>query len=1025
MTNLQENRILPAAGVRRSFSAESNTCQSISDADVDEDGSLNRQRRELSEGSGTTMPNSAILRCRKPIVIASFNSCTVRKEERRIELAHCADSCQVEILGIQEHRIVHEEEEIKFEKIEGYHLVTSSAWRNERQASQGGVGLLLSNRAKTALRSVESISKRILVAEFESNPVTTVIVVYSPTNVAPEEEVREFYDELTSVAASIPAHNFLAILGDFNARLGPEDARFTLHEKSNRNGQHLTDLMVENQLLAANTLFEKRRGKLWTYQDRTTGIKRQLDYILVRRKWRNSVLNAEAYSTFSSVGSDHRVVGAKLRLSLRVSRKPKRCLFDWEKFSERPDLQLEYSVHVQNRFFVLQSDDDTHTEEYDKFIAANDEAKERYVPRKPKRKLTKRSQNPLVQTARKHLEEQRAAHLRNPSEDSQHAVKQAQDKLFSTYDKIKEEELTAMAQAIEKEHGGKRYGAAWKVINAITGRRRAKEGLVKGETPDERKKTWFNHFSNLLGAPPEVDDPDEEIPAVFSNLNIPDGPFTVAEYQQVKSSLERGKGAGPDEIPPEVFKYCDVDDMVLAFCNRALLDGDKPDQWSHSNIVPIPKSGNLSKPANYRGISLSCIIAKIYNRLILNRIRKTIDPLLRNNQNGFRPGRNTIGQILALRRIIEEAKAHNLPAILTFIDFKKAFDSIHRGKMLKILKAYGIPPRLLKAIESMYKDVFAKVLTPDGETAWFQLLAGVLQGDTLAPFLFIIVLDYALRQAINGREVELGFTITPRRSSRYPAKAQTDFDFADDISLLSNEIHQAQKLLDLVEDQCKKTGLHLNTSKTKFIALNTPDDVMLTSAGEELERVEDFKYLGSYIMSTKQDIKVRKAKAWKALNGMKKIWTSNISRPVKLRLFLATVESVLLYGSETWTLTEALEKSLNGCYTRMLRAVFDVSWRDHMTNKQLYGNIPKVTDKVRSRRLQFAGHCYRHPELPANEVLLWQPIHGKRNRGRPAATFTTTLLNDTEAESVGELQNLLGERDRWRSISQARPRPPE
>ena len=184
--------------------------------------------------------------------------------------------------------------------------------------------------------------------------------------------------------------------------------------------------------------------------------------------------------------------------------------------------------------------------------------------------------------------------------------------------------------------------------------------------------------------------------------------------------------------------------------------------------------------------------------------------------------------------------------------------------MLKILKACGIPPRLLEVIESMYQDIFAKVLTPDGETAWFQLLAGVLQGDTLAPFLFIIVLDYALRQAINGREVELGFTITPRRSSRYPAKAQTDFDFADDISLLSNEIHQAQKLLDLVEDQCKKTGLHLNTSKTKFIALNTPDDVMLTSAGEELERVEDFKYLGSYIMSTKQDIKVRKAKAWKA-----------------------------------------------------------------------------------------------------------------------------------------------------------------
>ena len=227
----------------------------------------------------------------------------------------------------------------------------------------------------------------------------------------------------------------------------------------------------------------------------------------------------------------------------------------------------------------------------------------------------------------------------------------------------------------------------------------------------------------------------------------------------------------------------------------------------------------------------------------------------------------------------------------------------------------------------MYKDVFAKVLTPDGETAWFQLLAGVLQGDTLAPFLFIIVLDYALRKAISGREVELGFTITPRKSSRYPAKVQTDFDFADDISLLSNEIAQAQKLLDLVERECKKTGLHLNSSKTKFIALNTLSEVVLTTADEQLEEVKDFKYLGSYIMSTAQDIKVRKAKAWKALNDMARIWTSDISRPVKARFFFATVESVLLYGSETWTLTPALEKSLNGCYTRMLRVVFNVSWR--------------------------------------------------------------------------------------------------
>ena len=101
------------------------------------------------------------------------------------------------------------------------------------------------------------------------------------------------------------------------------------------------------------------------------------------------------------------------------------------------------------------------------------------------------------------------------------------------------------------------------------------------------------------------------------------------------------------------------------------MSGEKPGQWSYSNIIPVPKSGNLSKPSNTRGISLSRTIAKIYDKLILN--RPAIDHSLRQIQNGFRGGRNTVGKILADRRIIEEAKGHNLPAILSSIDFKKAF----------------------------------------------------------------------------------------------------------------------------------------------------------------------------------------------------------------------------------------------------------------------------------------------------------------------------------------------------------------
>ena len=150
------------------------------------------------------------------------------------------------------------------------------------------------------------------------------------------------------------------------------------------------------------------------------------------------------------------------------------------------------------------------------------------------------------------------------------------------------------------------------------------------------------------------------------------------------------------------------------------------------DIIPIPKSGNLALTTNYRGISLSAIAAKITNKMLLNRIQPFIDPLLRPNQNGFRPKRSTTAHILALRRIIEEVKKNNLKAILVFVDFKKAFDSIHRGKLMKILEAYGIPEQIVKTITVLYENTQAKVLSPDGETDSFPIHAGVLQGDTLA-----------------------------------------------------------------------------------------------------------------------------------------------------------------------------------------------------------------------------------------------------------------------------------------------------
>ncbi|KAJ4929967.1 hypothetical protein JOQ06_018983 [Pogonophryne albipinna] len=416
------NPILPAAGVRRNIAADGGA--GPPSGGQHDDKTLNPQGRVLSDHS---TPSDALMRCWRPFVIGTFNACTVREGARLVELAHCAEERGVEILGIQEHRRVHTDDRIVYRRVERCMFITASAWRNEAQAATGGVGLMLGPRARKALRRVYHHTNRILIAEFSGNPVTTVIVVYSPTNVAPSEEVEKFYEDLATAVRDVPAHNFLAILGDFNARLGPEDAPYPYHDSTNRNGAYLMALLMEHELLAVNTIFRKRTGKRWTFQDRAT--------------------------------------------------------------------------------------------------------------------------------------------------------------------------------------------------------------------------------------------------AFLQNLPIDDGPFTASELARAKSTVREGKSAGPDGIPPGVLKYCDLDDLILDFCNLALLHNRQPDIWSLSNIIPVPKAGDL-----YRGIRLTCITAKVYNRMILNRIRHAIDPHQRENQNGFREGRTTAAQILALRRMIEEVKKDNLTAVLCFIDFKKAFD---------------------------------------------------------------------------------------------------------------------------------------------------------------------------------------------------------------------------------------------------------------------------------------------------------------------------------------------------------------
>ena len=165
--------------------------------------------------------------------------------------------------------------------------------------------MLIGPRALKTLNSIERIQPWMMAATFNGNPRATIISCYSSTNVSEETELVAFYDELSSLVHSIPKHDVLVIGGDKNAQIGiNKNNKYSLHNTSNRNGQHLTDFMIEKRLTCLNTNYQKRKGKLWTYTCMNNS-KAQIDYVFINKKWKNSAMNCEAYYSFEGVSSDH------------------------------------------------------------------------------------------------------------------------------------------------------------------------------------------------------------------------------------------------------------------------------------------------------------------------------------------------------------------------------------------------------------------------------------------------------------------------------------------------------------------------------------------------------------------------------------------------------------------------------------------------------------------------------------------------------------------------------------------------
>ena len=142
---------------------------------------------------------------------------------------------------------------------------------------------------------------------------------------------------------------------------------------------------------------------------------------------------------------------------------------------------------------------------------------------------------------------------------------------------------------------------------------------------------------------------------------------------------------------------------------------------------------------------------------------------------------------------------------------------------------------------------------------------------------------------------------------------------------------------------------------------------------------------------------------------MDKIWKSNLDKHLKINYFRATVERILMHGAETWTMNARMHKRLDGCYTNLLRRAQNLSWKDHHTLQDIYGTIPKLSERLAQCRSRFAGHCFRAKDEIISDLIMWKASNSRK------LTFPDIISRDSGIP-VKELPTAMADKDFWRSV---------
>ena len=901
----------------------------------------------------------------------------------------------------------------------------SILWSGKERHRQNGVGLIMDDTWGAALCAWEPVSDRLLEARFACNrkQTVTVVVAYSPTEEATGSTADAFYEQVQDVCTRAHGRgDTVLLLGDFNAAVGRESSSGYIGPWTpasepalpSPNGIRLLSVAAISNLRVANTFFRHRPEHQFTHvhpaaaaetRSRRCRMARKRsvkDYILISANHMRSVHDCRAYRGFTW-NSDHVMVAMTLRMSLMAPRPQRqRRQYDSTRL-EDSNTREAVRLALRNRFALLEQlpeecDGQIAQMESDGLVTALVEtAKEHLRPTGPRT----RSGRPTLSRRTSHLMARRkAAHItwlgrKTPAtRKARNATSRAADRAVRRDIQRHTDQQAKEAQRCldRRDQGG------WARITKLMAGQKKSAVMPMAMRDDSNQlqvggaveKVLTKHFAVLLGGDVQLSQETlNELEAKVCTYELarpqpdpePDPP-SLQEVHDCISRLRNAASPGEDLVDARLLKSCpDASAWLHRVITAVWKSEEAPGEWKSAMLVPIYKGkGARDTAENYRGISLLSIAGKVYAMVLMKRVRDGTDSKLEEAQSGFRQGRGTTDAIWTLRVLGAACQRKRQCFARVYVDFRKAYDSVNRDALWKVLRLYGVHPKLITLLKDLHSGSTAAVRVGGELGQQFAVEAGVRQGCVVASVLFNIFLDHVLKEALAKMPANCGVRIRRRSPDQSDTPAHDDGDslmhvsllqYADDLVLMAHDQMELQAMLKTLDEVANKYGLQINASKTEVQVQGNADGepvLPLTISSGQVEPTETFRYLGSWVQNDggmDKEINVRRGRAMGAMESYSQIWKNRKLRVSdKMAVYRTFVLPHFLYGCETWNCTQDQINLLESAHSSCLRRIVGVSVMQHHSLQWLYDvckSRPLHVDIIQ-HTLRWLGHVMRMDE---------------------------------------------------------------